>query len=71
MPSKINLQSSDEKMFKKDIHVVKKSKTIRTRLDDLGVEDNETEDEVKEVLPLSNIDSEVLELFCSSVDTIK
>ena len=50
-------------MLKKDLHVVKKSITIRTRLDDLGVEDNETEDEVKEVLPLSNIDSEVLELI--------
>jgi len=50
-------------MFKEDLDVVKKSITIRTMLEDLGVEDNETEDEVKEVLPLPNIDSEVLELI--------
>merc|ERR1712156_1393874 len=63
MPSKINLQSSDEKIFKEDLDVVKKSITIRTMLEDLGVENNETEDEVKVVLPLQNIDSEVLDLI--------
>merc|ERR1712156_1416381 len=60
MPSKINLQSSDEKIFKEDLDVVKKSITIRTMLEDLGVEQNNDEEEVKEVLPLPNIDSEVL-----------
>ena len=63
MHSKINLLSSDEKIFKEDLDVVKKSITIRTMTEDLGVENNETEDEVKEVLPLPNIDSEVLELI--------
>ena len=36
------------------------SVTIRTMLEDLGVEASNEEDEVKEVLPFPNIDSEVL-----------
>jgi S-phase kinase-associated protein 1 len=61
MPSKITLQSSDGKDFKEGIDVVKKSITIRTMLEDLGVESHKMEEEVKEVLPLPSIDAEVLE----------
>ena len=57
---KITIQSSDGDNFKVDLDAAKKSVTIRTMLEDLGVEANNEEDEVKEVLPLPNIDSEVL-----------
>merc|ERR1712156_571722 len=60
MPTKITIQSSDGDNFKVDLDAAKKSVTIRTMLEDLGVEQNNDEDEVKEVLPLPNIDSEVL-----------
>ena len=43
-----------------DIDPARKSVSIRTMLEDLGVEKNNDEDEVKVVLPLPNIDSEVL-----------
>ena len=58
--TKITIQSSDGDNFKVDLDAAKKSVTIRTMLEDLGVEANNEEDEVKEVLPLPNIDSEVL-----------
>jgi len=60
MPTKIIIQSSDGDNFKVDLDAAKKPVTIWTMLEDLGVEKNNDEDEVKEVLPLSNIDSEVL-----------
>ena len=56
----ISIQSSDGDNFKVDSDAAKKSVTIQTMLEDLGVEANNEEDEVKEVLPLPNIDSEVL-----------
>ena len=52
--------STDGDKFKVSLDAAKKSVAIRTMLEDLGVEDNNDEDEVKEVLPLPNIDSEVL-----------
>ena len=54
MPAKINIQSSDKETFDVDIDVAKKSKTIRTMLEDLGIEKDD-EEEIKEVLPLPNI----------------
>merc|ERR1712066_358747 len=56
MPTKITLQSNDGEPFKVDLAVAKKSKTISTMLQDLGVEEKETdEEEIKEILPLPNI----------------
>ena len=46
--------------FKVDLDAAKKSASIRTMLEDIGVEANNEEDEVKEVLPLPIIDSVVL-----------
>ena len=60
LPTKITIQSSDGDNFKVDLDAAKKSATIRTILEDLGVKANNEENEVKEVLPLPNIDSEVL-----------
>ena len=54
MPAKINIQSSDKETFDVDIDVAKKSKTIRTMLEDLGIEKDD-EEEIKEVLPLPKI----------------
>ena len=54
MPGKINIQSSDGENFKVDLDVAKMSITIRTMLEDLGVEKEEDKD-VDEVLPLPSI----------------
>jgi S-phase kinase-associated protein 1 len=59
MPGKIRLQSKEKEEFPIDIDVAKKSKTIRTMLEDLGIE-NDEEEEIKEVLPLPNIRTAIL-----------
>jgi len=62
MAIKITLQSSDGEQFKTDIAVAKKSKTLRTMLEDLGVEDDATEEEeIKEILPLPNMEAFILD----------
>ena len=53
----IKLQSSDLKVFLVDVEVAKKSTTIRTMLENLGIT-NETDDEV---VPLAKVNSEILE----------
>ena len=58
--TKFTIQSCNGDDCKVDLDPAKKSVTIRTMLKDLGVEANNGDDEVKEVLPLPNIDSEVL-----------
>ena len=45
--TKITIQSSDGDNFKVDLDAAKNSVTIRTMLEDLGVEANNEEDEVK------------------------
>ena len=58
----ITLQSSDGEQFKTDIAVAKKSKTLRTMLEDLGVEEDTAEDnEIKEISPLPNMKGFVLD----------
>ena len=59
IPTNITVQSIDGDNSKVNLDAAKKSVTIRTMLEDLGVEANNEENEVKEVLPLPNIDSEV------------
>ena len=46
----ITLQSSDGEQFTTDIAVAKKSKTLRTMLEDIGVEEDVAEEnEIKEI----------------------
>ena len=52
----IRLQSNDGEIFPIDLAVDKKSNTIKTMLDDLGVE----EDAGEEVVPLPNVDTNIL-----------
>ena len=55
MPS-IQLQSSDAENFKVDVKVASKSITIKTMLEDLGLE----EDNAKIPVPLPNVDGKTL-----------
>jgi S-phase kinase-associated protein 1 len=59
MVAEIRIQSSDKEEFTVSINVAKKMNTIRTMLEDLGIEDDE-ENEVKETLPLTTIEGKVL-----------
>lgn len=60
MPAKIRIQSSDGEIFKVELEVAKKSKTIRTMLEDLGIETTSEEEEIKEILPLPNVNAMIL-----------
>jgi len=53
----IKLQSSDNEIFETDIAVAKCSGTIRTMLEDLGIDEANSEDEV---VPLPNVNSAIL-----------
>jgi len=55
MPT-IKLQSSDDVVFPVDVKIAKMSVTIKTMLEDLGVEEEE-----EEVVPLPNVNARVLE----------
>ena len=52
----IKLQSSDGETCKVDLEIAKESMTIKTMLEDLGIEGDQNE----EVVPLPNVDSKVL-----------
>ena len=52
----ITLQSSDGETCKVDLDVAKESMTIKTMLEDLGIEGDREE----EVVPLPNINSKIL-----------
>ena len=54
MPS-IQLQSSDGEVFKVDIEIAKQSVTIKTMLEDLGMEEDE-----EEPVPLPNVNAAIL-----------
>ena len=59
MPSKITLQSKEKDNISVDIIVAKKSKTLRTMLDVLGIESGD-EEEIHETLPLASIRTPIL-----------
>uniref|UniRef100_A0A8C5ZQF7 SKP1 component POZ domain-containing protein n=2 Tax=Marmota TaxID=9992 RepID=A0A8C5ZQF7_MARMA len=55
MPS-IKLQSSDGEIFEVDVEIAKQSVTIKTMLEDLGMDDEGDDDPV----PLPNVNAEIL-----------
>jgi len=54
---KVKLQSSDGELFEVEIDVIKLSNTIKTMLEDLGVEEEEGEGET---IPLPNVNAAIL-----------
>ena len=54
MPN-ISLQSSDGETFKVDIEIAKQSVTIKTMLEDLGMDEGEDE-----IVPLPNVNAAIL-----------
>ena len=51
----IKLQSSDGEVFPVDVEIAKQSVTIKTMLEDLGLEEEEDE-----VVPLPNVNAAIL-----------
>lgn len=54
MPN-IRLQSLDGEVFEVDVEIAKQSVTIKTMLEDLGVDDDE-----EEAIPLPNVNAAIL-----------
>lgn len=55
MATKINLQSNDGQTFTVDVLIAKQSVTIKTMLDDLGMEED-----CDEAVPLPNVSAAIL-----------
>merc|ERR1712105_425108 len=55
MATKINLQSNDGQIFSVDVEIAKQSVTIRTMLEDLGMEED-----CDEAVPLPNVNAAIL-----------
>ena len=58
---KIKLQSSDGDTFDVDVEIAKQSATIKTMLEDLGM------DEEEDVIPLPNVNSAILKKVRNNV----
>jgi len=54
---KVRLQSSDGETFEVEMEIIKLSNTIKTMLEDLGAEDEESE---TEIIPLPNVNAAIL-----------
>jgi len=54
---KVRLQSSDGEVFEVEMEIIKLSNTIKTMLEDLGAEDEESE---TEIIPLPNVNAAIL-----------
>ena len=54
MPN-IQLQSSDGEIFKVEVAIAKQSNTIKTMLEDLGMDEEE-----EEIVPLPNVNAAIL-----------
>ena len=54
MPN-IQLQSSDGEIFKVEVAIAKQSNTIKTMLEDLGMDEDE-----EEIVPLPNVNAAIL-----------
>jgi len=57
MTRKVKLQSSDGELYEVETDIIKLSNTIKTMLEDLGVEDEESE---TEMVPLPNVNAAIL-----------
>lgn len=53
----IKLQSSDGEVFPVDVEIAKQAVTIKTMLEDLGMDDHEDEEEM---VPLPNVNAAIL-----------
>ena len=58
----IKLQSSDGEIFPVDVDIARQSVTIKTMLDDLGMDEDE-----EEVVPLPNVNAGILKKVASFV----
>jgi S-phase kinase-associated protein 1 len=61
----IKLQSSDGEIFPVDVEIARQSVTIKTMLDDLGMDEDE-----EEIVPLPNVNAGILKkviLICDFV----
>lgn len=61
MPTTINIRSNDGKTFPVQLEVVKMSEIIQTMLKNLSIGKDSKDEEIKDMLPLPNVDGDALE----------